>query len=151
MDFSFIGDLVSFRIRLVQIAAFKDFEEGLRRFGVVPRYFGLLTLIENNPGMPQARLAEAVHLMRSSLVPILDKLEAEGLVARRDSPTDRRAKGVWLTAKGAKALARIRPLVRQHEERLTHGMTEEEKAALLGLLRRVDDNLRQAKAARSAA
>jgi enoyl-CoA hydratase len=42
-------------------------------------------------------LAEAISRVRSSLVPILDKLEADGLLKRRPSPTDRRLKCVSLT------------------------------------------------------
>lgn len=151
MDFGFIGDHVGFRLRLAQIAAFKDFEEGQRRFGQAPRYFGLLTLIETNPGMPQARLAEAIHLLRSSIVPILDKLEAEGLVERRDVPNDRRTKGVWLTAKGAETMQALRPHVLAHEERLVRGMTQDERALLVRLLTRMDDNLRAEKGAQDAA
>ena len=139
-------------MRLAQIAAFKDFEErSRRRFGIAPRYFGLLCLIENNPGMPQGRLAEATHLVRSSIVPILDKLDAEGLVERRDAPNDRRVKGVWLTAKGAKAMRELRPFVLAHEQRLVGGIREEERQLLVRLLTRIDDNLRAERQAQDAA
>jgi DNA-binding MarR family transcriptional regulator len=143
MNFGFVADKVGFRLRLAQIAAFKDFEEGSRRrFGQAPRYFGLLSLIQDNPGMPQGRLAEAIHLVRSSIVPILDKLEAEGLIQRRDAPNDRRAKGVWLTAKGVKAMRELRPHVIAHEKRLVAGMSDEERELLVRLLTRIDQNLR---------
>jgi MarR family transcriptional regulator, lower aerobic nicotinate degradation pathway regulator len=138
-------DLLGFRIRLAQIAAYKDFEAVTKGFGQAPRYFGLLSLIEANPGLPQGRLAEAIHLVRSSLVPIIDKLEVEGVVERRSSIGDRRLKAMWLTAKGKKLLARLRPLVAAHEERLTAGMSTEEKVLLLRLLQRVDLNLRHQK------
>lgn len=142
VDLGFLSDLVGYRIRLVQIAAFKDFEECAKGFGQAPRYYGLLSLIASNPGLPQARLAEAIHLVRSSLVPILDKLQAAGLVERRPSQTDRRTNGVWLTAKGAKIVDTLRPLILDHEERLTAGFTTEERETLLRLLWRVDANLR---------
>jgi DNA-binding MarR family transcriptional regulator len=138
-------DLLGFRIRLAQIAAYKDFEAVTKGFGQATRYFGLLSLIEANPGLPQGKLAEAIHLVRSSLVPIIDKLEVEGIVERRSSIGDRRLKAMWLTAKGKKLLARLKPLVAAHEERLTAGMSTEEKALLLRLLQRVDLNLRYQK------
>ena len=71
------------------------------------------------------------------------KLEAEDLVVRRSSPTDRRQKSVWLTPKGKKTLARLRPLVLAHEARLTNGFPSRDKAALLELLGIVDGNLRK--------
>jgi DNA-binding MarR family transcriptional regulator len=143
LDMGFLTDLLGYRIRLVQIAAYKDFEAVTKGFGQSPRYFGLLSLIEANPGLPQGKLAEAVHLVRSSLVPIIDKLEAEGIVERRPSRCDRRLKAVWLTSKGKKLVGRLRPFVTKHEDRLTAGMSADEKASLLGLLQRVDINLRR--------
>ncbi len=145
LDMGFLEDLIGYRIRLVQIAAYKDFESVTKEFGQAPRYFGLLSLIEANPGLPQGKLAEAIHLVRSSLVPIVDKLEIEGIVERRSSKGDRRLKAVWLTAKGKKVLSRLRPHVAAHEQRLTAGMSKEDKVALLRLLQRVDVNLRNEK------
>lgn len=142
LELGLLADLVGYRIRLAQIAAFKDFEETAKRFDSAPRYFGLLMLIAHNPGLPQSRLAEAIHLVRSSLVPILDRLEAEGLVERRSSPIDRRSKAVWLTLKGRKLIERLKPLVVEHEDRLTRGFTTAERRQLVELLRRVDQNLR---------
>ena len=145
LEMGFLEDLIGYRIRLVQIAAYKDFETVTKGFGQAPRYFGLLSLIEANPGLPQGKLAEAIHLVRSSLVPIIDKLEIEGIVERRSSKGDRRLKAVWLTAKGKKVLARLRPHVAAHEQRLTARMSKEDKAALLRLLQQVDVNLRNGK------
>jgi MarR family transcriptional regulator, lower aerobic nicotinate degradation pathway regulator len=145
LDMGFLEDLIGYRIRLVQIAAYKDFETVTKGAGQAPRYFGLLSLIEANPGLPQGKLAEAIHLVRSSLVPIIDNLEIEGLVERRAAKGDRRLKALWLTSKGKKILARLRPHVAAHEERLTAGMSKEDKATLLRLLRRVDVNLRREK------
>ena len=147
----FLDGLVGYRIRLAQIAAFKDFEAVAKGFGQAPRYFGLLSLIEANPGLPQGKLAEAVHLVRSSLVPIIDKLAGEGLVERRSSNEDRRLKAVWLTPKGAKVLARLRPQVLAHEDRLTLGFSESEKAMLIEMLRRLDGNLRRKASSAAAA
>jgi DNA-binding MarR family transcriptional regulator len=147
----FLSDLVSYYIRLVQIAAYKNFEGVSQEYGVAPRYFGLLSLIETNPGMPQSRLAEAIHLIRSSLVPILDKLEADGLVERRSSDIDRRHKSVWLTARGKKIVGRLKDLVRTHEQRLLVGFSKQEKQQLLEFLKRIDLNLRKKSHAAAAA
>jgi DNA-binding MarR family transcriptional regulator len=141
IKFGNLSGSIGFYIRLLQIAAFKDFEEHTKSFGVAPRYFGLLTLIEANPGLPQGRFGACVHLARSSLVPILDKLEAGGLVERRPSPQDRRVKAIWLSARGKQIMSRLAPLVVEHEERLTNGFSSAESATLLGLLQRAERNL----------
>ena len=135
---------VSYRIRLLQIASYKVFEQQVKGFGTAPRYFGMLKLIEANPGIPQTRLAEAIFLDRSSLVPILDALTREGWVERRTTPQDKRVRRVFLTAHGAAQLAGLETEVNAHEAMITAGLTAEEKAHLLALLDRVDANLRAA-------
>lgn len=151
LQLGLLADLVGYRIRLLQIAAFKDFEERTGGFGSAPRYFGLLSIIEANPGSQQSHLAEAVHLLRSSLVPILDKLEAENLVERRSSKSDRRSKSVWLTANGAKVLERLRPLVQEHERRLTRSFSKVQKKQFLKFLEQADVDLQASSALSSAA
>ena len=141
IDQSVLWNYAGVLVRLVQIAAYKDFEENARSFGQAPRYYGLLGLIEANPGLSQTQLAECIHLARASLVPILDKLTAEGLVERRSDANDKRIRRVWLTPKGRKLMARLNVKAQQHEIRLLAGFTEEEKQTFLKLLRRADLNL----------
>lgn len=136
-----LGDFVGYRLRLAQVAAYRAFEGKLGRYGIAPRYLGLLALIRRNPGQPQSRLAEAIALSRSTLVPIIDRLEADGLVERRPSPSDRRCKSVWLTAKGRRVVADLTSKARAQEDRLSRGLTAEERGTLLRLLGRVVGNL----------
>jgi DNA-binding MarR family transcriptional regulator len=151
LDLGPLDDLVGYRIRILQIAAFKDFEGNVSAFGQAPRYFGLLQIVQCNPGLSQTQLAAAIHLVRSSLVPILDKLEAEGLVERRPSLTDRRLKCVSLTTKGARVVAALHPLVQAHEARLTHQFSAADKTRLLDLLKRANHNLQLSKMSADAA
>lgn len=136
-----LANLVSYRVRLVQIAAFKSFEAVTHGFGSAPRYYGALTLIATNPGISQSRLAEAIYLDRSSLVAILETLAREGLIERRASQTDRRVRQVFLTDVGARMLTQLDDLASAHEARMVKGLTKAERALLLSLLRRIDENL----------
>ena len=138
-----LANAVSYRIRLLQIAAYKAFEQQVSGFGSAPRYFGALKLIDANPGIPQTRLAEAIFLDRSSLVPILDTLTREGWVERRKASQDKRVRRVFLTEAGRTRLAELEKQMIEHEEALTRGLSMAEKDQLLALLRRLDVNLRQ--------
>ena len=144
----FLADSVSYRIRLLQIASCKAVEQQVTGFGSAPRYFGMLKLIEANPGIPQTRLAEAIFLDRSSLVPILETLTREGWVERRPTPQDRRVRRVFLTSAGQSRLAGLEREVVRHESMVTDGLSKADKAQLLALLGRVDANLRRQHAAR---
>lgn len=135
---------VSYRIRLLQIAAYKNFEAKVQGFGTAPRYFGMLKIIEANPGIPQSRLAEAIFLDRSSLVPILVSLTKEGWVERRQDARDKRVRLVHLTESGAERLGELQREVDAHESAMADGLSAGERDQLLKLLGRVDDNLRRA-------
>ena len=52
-------------------------------------------------------LATYVGIEGPSLVRLLDQLESMDLVVRKDDPTDRRAKGLWLTPEGEVLAARM--------------------------------------------
>lgn len=53
----------------------------------------------------QLRLAEKLGVDRTTMVDLLDRLEASGFVRRRADPDDRRARLIHLTTPGRKALA----------------------------------------------
>lgn len=136
-----LGDTIGYRLRVAQIAAFRRFEATHGRYGSAPRYLGLLAIIRTQPGQPQSRLAEAVSLKRSSLVAIIDRLAGEGLVERRQSPSDRRVNSVWLTPAGDRVVAELVALAAREEAQLAAGLTADERATLLRLLGRVVENL----------
>lgn len=133
--------MLGYKLRMAQILAFRAFEAKLTRHGRAPRYLGLLATIRADPGLSQNRLADAVALRRSSLVNILDQLEADNLLIRKPSPTDRRRNGVWLTEKGQQTVTALLKEAALEDARLTKDLTKEEIAALHSLLTRVIHNL----------
>ena len=136
LDLGPLPGLLGYQLRLAQLAVFRDFERSAGGLGVSPGRFGLLALVEANPGVSQSRLAHAVGLDRSTMVAVLDHLEGRRLVERRAGP-DRRTNGLWLTREGKRLLARLKRRVTEHEARITAGLTAEERAVLFALLRRL--------------
>lgn len=136
LDHGVLPDLIGYQLRLAQIAVFRDFERTVGDLGISPGRFGVLVLVDANPGITQSRLAEAVGLDRSTLVPVLDGLERRELLERRQG-TDRRTNGLWLTPKGKRFLARVKRRIEAHEERLLTGLSAKERDQLVSLLSRL--------------
>jgi DNA-binding MarR family transcriptional regulator len=130
--------LLGYRLRVAQLAVFRDFERSVGTLGVSPGRVGVLILIEGNPGLAQSRLAEAVGLDRSTLVPLLDQFETDALVERRPGP-DRRTNGLWLTPAGKRFLAKVKERVAAHEQRLLAPLSASERATLFALLAKVGE------------
>lgn len=127
--------LIGYRLRRAQQAAFRDFAETVH--GLSPGRLGVMVLIDANPGLTQSRLAEGVRRDRSTMVAVLDELEARGLIVRRKGD-DRRTNGLWLTRSGRTFLAATMRRVRAHERRLAARFTAKERAKLLELLEKLE-------------
>lgn len=128
--------LLGYQLRLAQLAVFRDFELAMRGLGISPGRVGMLVLVEANPGLSQSRLAQAVGLDRSTLVPVLDELERRALLERRSGP-DRRTNGLWLTPRGKRFLTGVKRRVAQHERPFLARLSPAEREQLLSLLTRL--------------
>src|SRR5262249_26784507 len=70
----------------------------------------VLNLLHGQPtGASQIELSRNLIMHRSNVTGLVDRLQARGLVARRDDPLDRRVYRVVLTTEGAKLLESILP------------------------------------------
>lgn len=140
-DYDLLPGLVGYGLRRAQLAVFQHFARSMSQAPggdrVSPGEFGVLVLIEANAGINQTALAEAVGADRSTMVPILDRLEKRGLIERRPVPGDRRAHALALGETGRKRMDEFRATVREHEKKIGAGMSASERAMLIELLGRL--------------
>ena len=134
LDRGLLDGLVGYHLRRAQLAVFRDFADSVGALGVTPGQFGVLELIACNPGLSQSALARALGVDRSTLVAVLDRLQGDGLIERRPSPTDRRSHELVLTRAGTKRVDEARAAIRAHEARVLSGLSETEVAALIRAL-----------------
>lgn len=139
LDRGVLPSLLGYVLRRTQSAVFADFAATFAKAGeaLTPGEFGLLVLVERNPGLSQTALARALGIDRSTLVPILDRLQGRGLLVRRPSPTDGRTHALALTAPGRTTLGQFSRLVRRHERRIARRLSSDETRLLIELLEKV--------------
>lgn len=113
------------------------FAEALEPLGLRPPHFGLMTLIESHPGCAQQQLVSESLIDPSSMVAVIDELEAQGLAERREHPGDRRKHAVHLTAKGRRTLGRARKTAIAFAEELLAPLDRKERETLTLLLRKL--------------
>ena len=80
LDRGVLPSLLGYVLRRTQSAVFADFAATFAKAGeaLTPGEFGLLVLVERNAGLSQMALARALGIDRSTLVPILNRLQARG-------------------------------------------------------------------------
>ena len=113
------------------------FAERVGTLDLTPAQAGLLRLLARNPGRSQRELAGDLGMPPSRFVPFADGLERRGLIERRKNPEDRRLHALHLTDQGFLLLAELRTAATAHEEQVCAGLSAEERARLVELLRLV--------------
>lgn len=132
-----LSGLLGYALRRAQMRVFQDFAASMAALGLTPGQLGALLLIEANPGLSQSQLGAALGIDRSSVVPLLDKLQALDLVRRTARATDRRTHALELGDAGAALIRRILPVLDAHERRIAAGLSASERQMLMALLERV--------------
>lgn len=123
------------RLHQISVSVFSE-QMKLAEIDLTPVQFAALSTIDANPDIDQATLAGLIAYDRVTIGGVVDRLEAKGLVTRRISQQDRRARSVRLTDSGAQTLARARPLVMAFQDDILTGLTAEERAQLMNLIRK---------------
>ncbi len=113
------------------------FAAALEPLGLRPPLFGVLTLIDANPGSAQRELVERSMIDASTMVALIDELEERGLAERRPHPNDRRKRAVYLTREGRRTLERARAVAIDTGRKVFEPLTESEMQTLTKLLRKL--------------
>jgi DNA-binding MarR family transcriptional regulator len=108
----------------------------LETVGLTTALFALMNVIGAREGAIQQELGALLGVDPSTMVSLIDQLEAAGLAKRRPSPTDRRAREVVITPQGRRRLKRARQAVAEAEDDVLGGLTGEERHELVTLIRR---------------
>jgi DNA-binding MarR family transcriptional regulator len=110
--------------------------EALESIGLTTALFALLNVLGAHEGAIQQEIGAAMGIDPSTMVSLIDQLEAAGLAKRRPHAKDRRAREVVITPKGRRVLERARGMANQVQDDVLRGLTAAERRQLLTLLQR---------------
>jgi DNA-binding MarR family transcriptional regulator len=132
-----LGQFPGYLMARLGEASRRRFHKALEPEGLHPRHFGVMMVLAAHPGITQQQLHEKTAIDPSSMVAVIDELEARGLAERRLHPADRRARQVFLTESGEQTLQRIRTLAGDLQREFFAALTGEERKTLHALLRKL--------------
>ncbi|KIC08169.1 MarR family transcriptional regulator [Leisingera sp. ANG-M1] len=123
--------------RLHQISV-AQFMERMAAEGVdlTPVQFSAMAAIRSHPGIDQASVAGLIAYDRATLGKVVDRLAEKGLVARKVSKADRRAREVRLTRAGETLLEQILPVVQAAQPGILTGLSDSERETFISLLQK---------------
>jgi DNA-binding MarR family transcriptional regulator len=134
IDFDELPNYVGYQVRRAQAKIFAEFEATLRDFDFTPGSFGVLTLIRANPGITQVALAAAFGVDKSTMSPVIFRLEQRGLVRREVLPSDRRCHALYFDQAREAPFLAAREKIRSFEESVAARLTRSEQKELARLL-----------------
>jgi DNA-binding MarR family transcriptional regulator len=104
-------------------------------YDLTPVQYAALTTVGMQPGIDQATLAGLIAYDRTTITGVVDRLVQKGLVVRQASK-DRRAHALQITDEGRRTLEGIEPAVEAAQRIMLCGLTRDEAATFMRLLRK---------------
>ncbi|MBV8510829.1 MAG: MarR family transcriptional regulator [Xanthobacteraceae bacterium] len=101
----------------------------------------LVHLDRSGDGITQNELATRCGIDGSTLVRLLDLLSEQELIERKISPTDRRSRLVFLTAKGRRALTLVYRVLQQAEVAMLKHIDDKSLRTTLGVFTQIEQRL----------
>ena len=98
----------------------------------------LSVLHDAGESLPLGQLAERLSCVKSNITQLVDRLEADGLVARKPDPKDRRTRLAVMTAAGRKACKEGVRIQQQTERDLFGALTRDEAHQLAALMEKLE-------------
>lgn len=111
------------------------------QFGLTPPQFQMLTVLNRLRGEPitQRRLGKELYVSFPNVTAMLSRLEKSNLVERTVNEADRRERFVKITRQGRALLKRIWKVQPEQLQRVTTGLTDDERLELARLLNKMID------------
>jgi DNA-binding MarR family transcriptional regulator len=134
LDFGELPTYVGYQVRRTQAKIFADFEATLGNVELTPGSFGVLTLIRANPGITQVALATAFGVDKSTMSPVIFRLEKRGLVRREVLASDRRCHALYFEASAEPQFLAAREKIRAFEVGVAARLSKSEQRELSRLL-----------------
>jgi DNA-binding MarR family transcriptional regulator len=138
-DLADMPNLLGYALRRAQHVVLGDFHQCLAADGIRAAHYSVLRALAHAPGLRASQVSTALGIKRTNFVPLFDDLERRELVERRDTPKDRRARGLYLTQAGSALLTELDRKVAAHEARFTGRIGPDGRHTLLSLLNRLAD------------
>src|SRR6266403_6366340 len=112
-------------------------ERSIANTGLCLTDFAALEALLHKGPLTISEVQDKVHLASGSMTAAVDRLEKLGLVVRKSSPSDRRARVVHLTAEGKRLAASSFERHAKDLEALMSALSEKEMEQLHGSLRKL--------------
>jgi 3-hydroxy-9,10-secoandrosta-1,3,5(10)-triene-9,17-dione monooxygenase reductase component len=126
----FVPNYLAYLLARASVVVSGEFHARLKDWGLTVPEWRVLACLMDVEGLSVGELAAMALMKQPRLTKVLDRMEAEGLVERRGTPSDRRRTPIHLTAKGRATVKPVLRAARAHEATLLKKFSDEERAVI---------------------
>jgi DNA-binding MarR family transcriptional regulator len=137
VSFGPLTGYLGYALRRAQMSAVAEFLHAFEDIDIRPTQLAVLIIIQENAGIRQTEVCEALGIQKANFVPLLNELERRGLALRKPVAGDRRSSALHLTTFGKVTLQRAREIHDAYEERFVARLGRRGRDQLLALLNKV--------------
>ncbi len=112
-----------------------------KKVGVTISQLRVVVTLIQYPGSTQKEIADKVGVEGATLVPVIDKMEKEGLLKRKPDSKDRRVNRIYLTPKADSLWNSMMECALHIRKISTKDVSEEEITTTLNTLKKISKNL----------
>ena len=135
---------LGFQVRRCHRAFDRVLNAHLSQRGLTSGFWYFLRAPWQESGATQKRLAELNNVTEPTTVTTLGAMDRLGLIRRERNPQDRRKVSVFLTPRGQALKSELMPLAHRINEVAAAGISPDEIATCLSVLKRMSENLSRA-------
>lgn len=135
-DLSELPGHVIRRLNQRSTAIFQERVKATRYGDMTSVQFAALDILDRNPGIDQAGLAQQIAYDRATIGGVIKRLERKGFVERQVDEKDRRARNLQLTTRGRAALELLTPVVARMQSDILGNLDKSERAVFMALSRK---------------
>ncbi|WP_020681590.1 MarR family winged helix-turn-helix transcriptional regulator [Marinobacterium rhizophilum] len=134
---SLLDNLIGYALKRAHVHLNKNLVSKLGEYELRPSQFAAMVIIKQNPGLMQAELGAQLSIEPPQVVTLINKLENLGLAMRVRCKPDKRSYGVFLSKAGERLLEQLKVAAKAIDIGGTVNLSENERAELLRLLRKI--------------
>lgn len=128
---------VGFLLAQTSRQIFLSTSEALMPTGLTPRHLGVLDFLVAQGCSTQTEVSDRVSIDRTTMVQVIDELEAQKLVTRERHPKDRRCHHLKITQQGLVAHKSALKIAEQSQKKFLEILSKQESELFLVFLRRL--------------
>lgn len=128
------NNFICFQMGVAARKLHKYYNTRFSEYGITLTQSFILFALMMQDGQNVKNLAERLSLESPAVTGLIDRLEKEQMVERRNDPDDRRALRVYLTEKGRELAEKLIPIAVEFNNKLKSLFTAEQEQALKKVL-----------------